>query len=420
MTDGTMTGRAELSAALDSAWDVADEETPATPEMAVVEDTPEPEAKAVQPVAEEPIAEAPVTDDAPALSQDERGRWHRKDGTIASRDEVEAFKAGQTPASAVATPEAPAATPETTQATPFRYRAIGQTLTLEGATEDKDGNVLIPASQVPTLRQKLAGGEQFYSESYGGVQKAQELERTIAELRQARSASEARSEAVLKRLDPLLSQDMDDESALRGLLELRAQMPVLLAKAEADYYKQQIGKPQAQAQAHAPETVEAQQASGYPDREAIIAAHTEYVEQMKLLPEFRALTEDDWRQLAPRLERMAPAFLRPARADEAKALGVSVGAYIYDTDLLIAEGSDFAQRKTAERENAKRIEAANKAAAFNKSQTQGTTQTPAARAARPANAPQPKPQPTPVDRQREHAKWKRDFLNSPLGAEDEE
>lgn len=132
---------------IDNVWASleTDEETPNTPEMAVVADD-EPEAIAEAPKAEAASAE-PTIEAAPALTQDERGRFHRPDGTIASKDEVEVFKAGRIPAEPVAAavvtqPEVQAS--EAPPATPFRYRAVGQTLTLEGATEDKDGNVIYP------------------------------------------------------------------------------------------------------------------------------------------------------------------------------------------------------------------------------------------------------------------------------------
>lgn len=399
---------------IDNVWASleTDEETPNTPEMAVVADEPETAATATP---ETPEAVAPPTEETPPaeLTVDDRGRYHRPDGTIASKEEVEAFKAKGEQAPSVNTPaiapESPTAPPKAeTAATPFRYRAIGQTMTLEGATEDKDGNVVIPAAQVAVLRQKLAGGEQFYSDSYGGYQKAQEMERTIADLKQQRSLAETKSSQALDMFDKW--SKMDRVEALTQINDWLDGLPSLMAKAEAEYWKQQAqrGVAQQPAQAQTPETAQSQGAQGFPDREAVLSAHTEYVEQMKLLPEYRSLTEDDWRQLAPRLERMAPAFIRPASAEEMRQ---GYPAFVYDTDLLLEEGADYLKRKTAERENAKRIAEANKAAAFNKSQTTGTTQQPVARAKAPAPAPTTK-EPAPVDRAREHAKWKRNFLNS--------
>src|SRR5687768_11755969 len=89
-----------LRSEIDNIWDNLggdDEETPASPEMAVVADD-EPETKEAAAQAPAPEAVQPPTEEAtPSLTQDERGRFHRPDGTIASKDEVEAFKAGQQP-----------------------------------------------------------------------------------------------------------------------------------------------------------------------------------------------------------------------------------------------------------------------------------------------------------------------------------
>ena len=110
-------------------------------------------------------------------------------------------------------------------------------------------------------------------------------------------------------------------------------------------------------------------------------------------------------------------FFRPATAEEAQQLGIQQGTIVYDDNVLVDELTDFVAQVKRERDTAARVAAANKAAAFNASQTKGTQQAPVARAKAPAQTPQKSATPDPRE---EHRKWKRDFLSSPGWPDEDE
>lgn len=324
------------------------------------------------PAAAEVATDTPSEAPTEGYKQDARGVWHRPDGTIASKEEVEKVTAAAAPPpDPVAVPETPAATEAPpVNAVPFRYRANGQTHEIPGATVDAStGRVTIEGEGVSTIRQALNSHTllpQYQS-------KVAEMEREIAK----RGPAESKADALVAALSEAIEHP-DEETAITKFFELRQSWPVMVAKAEADHWRSQAtrGAPQR------PEA--ASQQPALPAPEVATSTTNEYIEQMKLDTEFRALTDTDWKQIGESLARTPYAFIRPATADEVPQYGVTPGELVFDTDALASHVQTYQTRTQAAREAEAAARKAKEAARFNQQQKPVTTPARPVRIAQPA------------------------------------
>lgn len=330
---------------LDAPDEDAATETPpeAAPEPAP--ETPEPvaEAPAVEaPPAEQPAAEVVLPD---GYKRDEKGRVHRPDGTIASKDEVAAFATA--PAPAPPTPEAPA--PEPVPATPFRYRAVGDTHEYKGASVDSGGRVVFEPDAVSTLRQQL-----------NAAHMVPHLQRENAQLK-AQAEQRGQSEVVSSKLVDALTKIIehpDEAKAIEEFFQLRARFPELRAKAEIEYWRSQAQRGQPQEAEPQPSTM--------PDEEIAKKRTLGFLEDAKFEHEFRTLGDADWKQIGDELSVTPYAFVRPATAQHAQQYpGIRAGQLVFDTDAALAYVRSFAKRTAQAREAEATARKAKEAAAFN-------------------------------------------------------
>ena len=309
-----------------------------TPEAPAVEtpatETPEPEI--VEPTS--PEAETPAAAADPQLpegySKDARGRVHRADGTLASKEEIASFAV--TPASAE--PAAPAKV-----ASPFQYRAFGETKAVEGATVNDDGSVTVAADRVPDLRHLYSLQETFTQQS-GYVDqlkaKVQDLTAQVEQRSKSTSEESEKAKALVASYAQMLSEP-DEAKAVEAFFRLRENFPVLLAEAKARFYQNQLtqGKPVASATQEPERAPEASQ--GLPQRESAIAATQDNIERIRLDHKYRDITVADWKQFADRASRTPYAYIVPATPEHAKAHDVKVGQPVFDTDALAADVEEF-------------------------------------------------------------------------------
>lgn len=305
------------------------------PEM-VMGDTPD------EPADEE--TPAPVATDAterPALPEgykyDSVGRVRdAKTGHVVAKDKV---------AEIVAQGQAPAGKPE-----PFQYRVKGETKAAEGFLQNPDGSIVVSAEKAGELRYLLNAKEMLGQESeFVNTVKAenaalkQELQRSKAGENEETTRAKALVDAYARMLE-----EPDEAKAIEAFFRLRTEYPVLLAKAEANYWKSRGGA-KAPARSDAPETPQ-----GLPAREDAIEATTDHIEHLKLDFKFRDLSADDWKQFVDRSARTPFAYIRPATAADAKAHDVTVGQPVFDTDALAQDIELHAASVRAARETATR------------------------------------------------------------------
>jgi hypothetical protein len=305
------------------------------PEM-VMGETPEP-------VADEEQAAEVATEAAerPALPEgykyDSVGRVRdAKTGHVVAKDKV---------AEIVAQGQAPVGKPE-----PFQYRVKGETKAAEGFLQNPDGSIVVSAEKAGELRYLLNAKEMLGQESeFVNTVKAenaalkQELQRSKAGENEETTRAKALVDAYARMLE-----EPDEAKAIEAFFRLRTEYPVLLAKAEANYWKSRGGA-KAPARSDAPETPQ-----GLPAREDAIEATTDHIEHLKLDFKFRDLSADDWKQFVDRSARTPFAYIRPATAADAKAHDVTVGQPVFDTDALAQDIELHAASVRAARETATR------------------------------------------------------------------
>lgn len=336
------------------------------------------EADDAEPTVEAPVAETVAEEEAEPVEgykQDARGVWHRPDGTIASKDEV-AKLATESPPDPVAVPETPAVTEAPpTPAVPFRYRAAAATHELPGASFDPvTGRVIVEGEGVSAIRQAL--NAQHLLPQYQS--RVADLEKQV----QTRGPAEAKADALAERLTQILAHE-NEEEAITAFFELRQNWPVMMAKTEADYYRQ-LAEGGRIPQQQAPQQEQAQ--SALPAAEVALSTTNEYVEQLKLESEFRALTDADWQQIGDSLARTPYAFIRPAGQADAEQYGVAVGELVFDTDALAGHIQTYQQRTQVAREADAARRKAQEAAKFNAAQSKPAVAKPLNRRAVPALA----------------------------------
>lgn len=154
-----------------------------------------------------PVREAPKMDSPPAqrrreakaaesgeakqLVQDELGRYHRPDGTVASKAEVAAQQQGQQQGAPVEAPVAETPAAPVVENVPLSFLAYGENVSIPGALYKPGHGAFIPESQIPELRAMWARGAVKYPK----------LEQQNATLRdqigKAYTEKEAKANAVL-------------------------------------------------------------------------------------------------------------------------------------------------------------------------------------------------------------------------------
>lgn len=371
----------------DEILDEPDEIVETTPETTAEPTTPEPDAPPVEAAGtrEEP-APAGVTNDAappapdrPALPEgykyDAMGRVHGPDGRVVSKDEAAKLVVPVAPV----VPEVPPVTPEpvpVTPAQPFKYRAMGQTHELKDIRIDGD------QQSVGVIRQAL--------NAYHMVPALQSENAQLKQQLQGRGENETKSATFVKALSGIL-ENPNDEEALLKFLELRQNWPVLMARAEAQVWRQRAEQGMApKREAPRPES------AGMPDEQAATQATATYIEDMKFVPEFAALSEADWKQYSDLATVNPYAFLRPASAEHAKQYGVRQGEMVFDMDALAKHLRAFHERTLKARAAEADAIKAKEAARFNAQQqpTKPTTSMPVKPSAKqPATAGAPAPRP---------------------------
>jgi hypothetical protein len=262
--------------------------------------------------------------------------------------------------------------------TPFKYRAMGETHDLTGATVNEQGDVTIPAAKAGELREAY-NALHLTKGHFAPV--LEQKERTITELKQrmtemesTRSANDAKAEQLVGLLSSVMSEP-DDEKAIQALWALRTNWGTLVSKAEAEHYKSEIERlKKAPARTETPRETEREA----PPRtgsmaEAARAVTRDYVEELKVRHEFRDISGDLWKQIDAEIERTPMAFLRPATAKDAELYGVQVGQDVFDRDLVIERITAKRTEATKARETA--ADAA-RLAADNARRTQPSVQAP--------------------------------------------
>lgn len=246
----------------------------------------------------------------------------------------------------------PPATPEVPSAADvFRYRAMGQTHAADGILANADGSLVVKPEAVGQLREAfnalhLAKG-QFQPALEAKEAKIRELSAAVEQ----KSLAESKHEAALDALTRAL-QEPDEGKFLEQVYALRGDLPNLLAKAEASYWRELASKP---AQPVAEPQHPQDPTPTLPSPEEAYRETVDTVEHFKLQHEFRDLTPEDWKQLDASLQRTPLAFLRPATAEEAQQYpGVIAGQLVLDTDQLHAHVTALATQARTQRETAQR------------------------------------------------------------------
>lgn len=293
------------------------------------------------PAPDDPAEASDGAPDGPA--RDEKGRFAPK-GADASPDAGAATPDGQpttTTSPAAAAPAAPAQE-SAARGQPFRYRGAGDTHEFQGAVAQPDGSVTFAPEAVGALREKLGAGEQFLRQTYPRLQAA---EREIAELREQRTATEAKSEAALSEV-LRIAEIPDAMARATAAIEFIEGLGPRMQQAEAAYWRAEAER--ARQGRSQPQQVQQQAATGArPDASEVQPHVVETLETAKLDPKYGALTPQDWQALQQRLDRYAPSYVRQVTAEEAQATGLPAGTWAYDEALAVAEIQDMLERVAA-------------------------------------------------------------------------
>lgn len=320
-----------------------------------------------------PEVEAPSS--RPALPEgykyDEKGRVHDSTGRVVAKEKVAELLAAATPA------------PATEPPTPFQYRTNGATKPVDGFLQNPDGSVTVSPEKAGELRYLLNARDMLGQESeYVNQVKSKnvELERQIAQLQTGNAAEIQKAKTLVDQYTRIL-QNPDEAKALEEFFQMRQNFPVLLARAEAQYWEQAAkqGKTPKQDQ---PVEREAAKTTGLPTREIALGATTEHIERLKLEHTFRDISSDDWKQFTDRTQRTPFAYIRHATAEDAKKFGVEVNEIVFDTDALHFDIEQYAKTVRGARETAA---AAAKLAADNARRTTPSVDAPPS----PGSAPAP-------------------------------
>lgn len=322
-------------------------------------------------VADTPVAEDQTTEEALAraepveevvqtegYSQDARGVWHRADGTIASKAEVEKF-------GAAAAPEAqpkdgllvPAAVAP--EALPFSFKSQGQEIPLEGASLDKDGNLVVSKSGLANVQQMLARASEFPAAQSREARTTNERDEARRTSREAQGRAE-QAEFAYQHLAAIL----DSEERLAAFLTDPREKDFALRELQLGIRNAQVARAtadrQAETQAQTTEQTTAQ------ELETIASA----IQQVTQSPEMQALaafiTPEDIEEATAYFKEMRGAIVRTAEDDSFAQYGIQKGEkYVTHQPM-----QQYLKRIATERKTAKEaLAAATQANRFNQSQT---------------------------------------------------
>lgn len=285
------------------------------------------------------------------------------------------------PAATAAANEAAKATetaPAKVDPVPFRYRSMGETKGLDGATMDGEGNVTVPKNHLATLREAFNALDVVKTQvspllnQYKG-----DIQRLTNELAHAKSSGTQEQQRAKVLVDQVtnMMKEPDDEKFLDAMLRIRAGWELTLAKTDAEFWKTKAGAPRAGAEKPTPAAPAAPPvaADSLPSKDQAIRTATDYAEQFKIGTEFRDISPASWKQYDEQVSRMPFAFYRPATAEDAKNYGVKVGSVVFDTDQAYAAMEAHAKAVRSQRESETRTRTV---AADNARRTQTSVQTP--------------------------------------------
>jgi hypothetical protein len=317
------------------ALDLSDIASVSGTETAELQDKPIPESMILggkRPVEAEEADETPVSD----------GK-RNPDGTFAKKKEDE-------PAPESAAPVL----------SPFKYRAMGETHELEGATVNEKGDVTVPAAKMGELREAY-NALHLTRGHYQPVIEKKEAENAtlraqVAQMAESRTLNDTKAEQLVNGITAIM-ENPNDQEALTQLYNLKKAWPTLTAKATAAYWEQEA-KRGATAKVEAPKPEPAPQArSAMPAPDDAKAIAREHIEQLKIdhrSSELRGMSPEDWKQFEDDSDAAPFAYLRLATVEDAqKHPGVQPGQVVFDRDLQANAARTFATRRAQERETAK-------------------------------------------------------------------
>lgn len=258
-------------------------------------------------------------------TREDRGDGRTADGRFAKQPGEDAPPESQTPA----------------PPTPFRYRSMGKTHDLEGATIEANGDLRIPAAKVADVQEAFNALQLAQGEYLPVIERHRQnnatLRARIQELEQAQGPKEAQADALMASLRSAF-EEPDDEKALGMLFGLRRDYPLMLERARAAHFQKQL-QARTQQPAHGPQdSAPTPQQAAMPTPDAAKATALETVEHWKLHPEFRGMPAEAWKAVEHAIQTRPYSFIRPATAEDAqKHPGVVVGIPVFDRDLLLTE-----------------------------------------------------------------------------------
>jgi len=315
-----------------------DEDSDDTPPETAPETPPEPRSETPPEPAPEP---AQAGSDVPGFTKDAKGRYHRPDGTVASKEEVE--KARASVRASTGTPEpVPQAdgTPEPAKVEeepedapePVQWLAYGKPVSIEGAQYKRGHGYFIPEAKGPELRQAWARGHVRYPQ----------VVEENAKLREALGSTFTQKEAEAHAAIEVLGRHLGSAEAFRQFLEEAGQYPELaLRELRVDIQQKQnelgarVSTPDAALMANEPDVGE------------VAEALTDELEQMFRATELTGkFTPAAQRALTDRVFQRAAAYLTRADRDYPED-GVTKGALVVNRAALWADLQYEASRSGA-------------------------------------------------------------------------
>lgn len=235
-------------------------------------------------------------------------------------------------------PDAPVV--EAAKPVPFRYRTMGETKELEGATEDADGNVIIPAAKRGEIRDALNAAQVVKAQYAPAIERYKadnaQLSAKVTELTETRGVNEAKAGALVEGLMQI-AKIGDPSNRLQAAWDFLESLPRFQLEAEKTYWQEQAERatkaPAAASPKADPPSVAAPAAMPAPAE--MVATTKEFIEQAKV--HFPGLSEADWRQIETESAETPFAFYRLATAQDAQQYeGVQAGQVVFDIDKLTA------------------------------------------------------------------------------------
>lgn len=271
-------------------------------------------------------------------ARDANGRFVKQDA-----GPPDAAKVAETTALAAPPPVAVAAPPAPAAGEPFVFRAEGQRIPVQGATLSADGQLTIPADQVPAIRQLLSEGV-IYRSSYRKERDGlQEQIKTANAASDAKAAKYNKASVILwDRVASLLQENPHELELLRRELDLELR--------SAD-----LNIPKAAPEPAAPDPKQLESAAR--------SVLEEELESLLDGPQAKALyTPDERKALTARYQRRLQAYFVEHE-----------GSVALDREILKADFDDEVKDRQAAR---KLAEDARKAAEFNAKRNQPAVNAP--------------------------------------------